>query len=172
MIDASDPEFIRLLARLKLSVRRQLEYNIDLARLQKDAQQALEVLKEIEDMAEDEELLALILRLRAIIMQNSSKDVLERRKSPILLSRKILPTCALTDLAHGVDERQPQRSSRSNHACITAAAACCNPASCARAWRRSSSGRRPQARISSMLPMSQRSSREGATSRWNCQAIA
>ena len=46
MIDASDPEFIRLLARLKLSVRRQLEYNIDLARLQKDAQQALEVLKE------------------------------------------------------------------------------------------------------------------------------
>ena len=60
MIDASDPEFIRLLARLKLSVRRQLEYNIDLARLQKDAQQALEVLKEIEDMAEDG---ALILRL-------------------------------------------------------------------------------------------------------------
>ena len=50
MIDASDPEFIRLLARLKLSVRRQLEYNIDLARLQKDAQQALEVLKEIEDV--------------------------------------------------------------------------------------------------------------------------
>ncbi|CUB06881.1 MAG: hypothetical protein KBB07_07085 [Tepidiphilus sp.] len=80
MIDASDPEFIRLLARLKLSVRRQLEYNIDLARLQKDAQQALEVLKEIEDMAEDEELLALILRLRAIIMQNSSKDVLEKEK--------------------------------------------------------------------------------------------
>jgi len=74
MIDASDPEFIRLLARLKLSVRRQLGRNIDLALLQKDVQQALEVLQEIEDIAEDEELITLTLHLRAKMMQKASKD--------------------------------------------------------------------------------------------------
>ncbi len=61
-------EHARLLARFKLQVRRQLDQSIDLDRLVQDPDYARTRLAEIEDLAEDEELLVMVLTLRDILM--------------------------------------------------------------------------------------------------------
>ncbi|WP_028875420.1 hypothetical protein [Tepidiphilus margaritifer] len=70
----TNSEVIRLMARLKLMVRRQLGRNIDLTPLQSDPQRALDALKDIEDMAEDEDLISIIIQLRAILLSKASQD--------------------------------------------------------------------------------------------------
>jgi len=57
-------ETVRLLARFKLQVRRSLDRGVDLKALAADAAYAEEVLADVEERAEDEELLVLVLRLR------------------------------------------------------------------------------------------------------------
>ncbi|WP_142809438.1 hypothetical protein [Tepidiphilus olei] len=84
MIDAKDPEFVRLLARLKLNVRRHLGHSIDLSRLQADAQQLLDALAEIENLAEEEELMTLVLQVRALVIQKSSRTVADNPPDPPL----------------------------------------------------------------------------------------
>jgi len=61
-------EHARLLARFKLQVRRQLDQSVDLDRLVQDADYARTRLAEIEDLAEDEELLVMLLTLRDILV--------------------------------------------------------------------------------------------------------
>jgi hypothetical protein len=57
-------ETVRLLARFKLQVRRSLDLGVDLKALAADADYAERILGEIEERAEDEELLVMVLRLR------------------------------------------------------------------------------------------------------------
>ncbi|GAA5174317.1 hypothetical protein GCM10025771_03770 [Niveibacterium umoris] len=57
-------EHARLLARFKLQVRRQLDQSVDLDRLVQDAEYARTRLAEIEDLADDEDLLVMLLTLR------------------------------------------------------------------------------------------------------------
>ncbi|THF66575.1 hypothetical protein E6C76_07020 [Pseudothauera nasutitermitis] len=57
-------ETARLLARFKLQVRRSLGMAVDLAALTGDTQYATKVLREVEDWADDEELLLMVVRLR------------------------------------------------------------------------------------------------------------
>ena len=57
-------ETVRLLARFKLQVRRNFDRAVDLKALSEDRAYAESVLSEIEDLAEDEELLVMVLRLR------------------------------------------------------------------------------------------------------------
>ncbi|MCX8145821.1 MAG: hypothetical protein N3C59_05760 [Azovibrio sp.] len=64
----ADPyELPRLLARLKLQVRRVLNQSVDLEALRQDPEYARRRLAELEALAEDEELLVLILRLRELL---------------------------------------------------------------------------------------------------------
>ncbi|WP_303785854.1 hypothetical protein [Azovibrio restrictus] len=63
-----DPyELPRLLARLKLQVRRLLNQSVDLEKLSRDPEYARQRLAEIEELAGDEELLVLVLRLRDLL---------------------------------------------------------------------------------------------------------
>lgn len=64
---ADSYELPRLMARLKLQVRRQLNQSVDLARLSHDPDYMRQRLAELEDQAADEELLVLILRLRELL---------------------------------------------------------------------------------------------------------
>lgn len=57
-------ETARLLARFKLQVRRSIDMAVDLAALVDDAGYAEKLLREVEDRAEDEELLLMVIRLR------------------------------------------------------------------------------------------------------------
>ncbi|THF63535.1 hypothetical protein E6O51_04325 [Pseudothauera rhizosphaerae] len=57
-------ETARLLARFKLQVRRSLDMAVDLAALTADEQYAEKLLHEVEERAEDEELLLMVVRLR------------------------------------------------------------------------------------------------------------
>ena len=58
-----------LMARLKLHARKQLGILVDLAQLQADADYASASLRTIEDQAEDETLLVLVVRLRAKLVK-------------------------------------------------------------------------------------------------------
>ena len=61
----ADPyELPRLLARFKLQVRRLLNQTVDLEKLARDSDYARLRLAEVEDQADDEELLVMVLRLR------------------------------------------------------------------------------------------------------------
>lgn len=60
-------EQLRLLARLKLQVRRELDQAVDLERMKREPQYALSRLAEIEESAADEELLVTVLRLREML---------------------------------------------------------------------------------------------------------
>lgn len=63
-----DPiELPRLLARFKLQVRRLLNQTVDLEKLSSDPEYARERLALIEDCADDEDLLVLVLRLREML---------------------------------------------------------------------------------------------------------
>ncbi|WP_083651384.1 hypothetical protein [Azonexus hydrophilus] len=57
-------EMAQLLARFKLQVKRNLGASVDLERLTREPAYARQRLNEIEDAAEDEDLLVLVLRLR------------------------------------------------------------------------------------------------------------
>ena len=64
----ADPyELPRLLARLKLQVRRLLNQSVDLEKLSRDPEHARQRLAELEELAGDEELLVLVLRLRDLL---------------------------------------------------------------------------------------------------------
>lgn len=67
-------EHARLLARFKLQVRRQLGQSVDLDRLVQDAEYARTRLAEIEDLADDEELLVMLLTLREQILPRSAAN--------------------------------------------------------------------------------------------------
>lgn len=61
-------ETTRLLARFKLQVRRALDQSVNLDQLANDPAYAKARLAEIEDAAEDEDLLVMVLRLRALLL--------------------------------------------------------------------------------------------------------
>lgn len=61
-------ELLRLLARLKLQVRRELDQSVDLDKLKNDPEYARSRLTEIEDATSDEDLLVLVLRLREMLL--------------------------------------------------------------------------------------------------------
>lgn len=70
-MDATPPdplETARLLARFKLQVRRALDQPVNLEQLANDPAYAKARLGEIEDAAEDEDLLVMVLRLRALLL--------------------------------------------------------------------------------------------------------
>lgn len=70
-MDATPPdplETARLLARFKLQVRRALDQSVNLEQLANDPAYAKTRLAEIEDAAEDEDLLVMVLRLRALLL--------------------------------------------------------------------------------------------------------
>jgi len=64
-------EEIRLLARFKLQVRRLLNQSVDLEKLRNDPVYAADCLARVEEKADDEELLVLALRLRAMLVPRS-----------------------------------------------------------------------------------------------------
>lgn len=61
-------ELMQLMARFKLQVRRQLNQLVDLDLLKTDSTYARTRLSEIENLADDEELLMMVLRLRSILL--------------------------------------------------------------------------------------------------------
>ncbi|WP_035383311.1 hypothetical protein [Ferriphaselus sp. R-1] len=61
-------ELMQLMARFKLQVRRQLNQLVDLDLLKTDSAYARTRLSEIENLADDEELLMMVLRLRGILL--------------------------------------------------------------------------------------------------------
>lgn len=61
-------ETAQLLARFKLQVKRALGQTIDLERMTREADYARQRLAEIEEAAEDEQLLVLVLRLRDLLL--------------------------------------------------------------------------------------------------------
>ncbi len=63
-------ETARLLARFKLMVRRSLDRSVNLAAMQADPVQAA-VLDEIEEPADDEELLTMVVRLRERLLASA-----------------------------------------------------------------------------------------------------
>ena len=65
MTTETDFDTAVLMARLKLHARKQLGITVDLAQLEADADYASATLRAIEDEADDETLLVLVVRLRA-----------------------------------------------------------------------------------------------------------
>ena len=61
-------EMAQLLARFKLQVKRNLGASVDLERLTREPAYARQRLSEIEDAAEDEDLLIMVLRLRDLLL--------------------------------------------------------------------------------------------------------
>jgi hypothetical protein len=61
-------EMAQLLARFKLQAKRTLGESVDLERLTRDTAYARQRLNEIEDIADDEDLLIMVLRLRDYLL--------------------------------------------------------------------------------------------------------
>jgi hypothetical protein len=77
-------ESARLLARLKLQVRRKLDQPVDLARLLADGTYAEARLRELEEAADDEELLVLILMTRERLLPvRAERKSAEAAKAPV-----------------------------------------------------------------------------------------
>lgn len=66
-------ETAKLLARFKLKVRRTLDRSVDLDALGRDPAYAIQTLKEIEDLAEDEDLLVMVIQLRSLLGPRSGE---------------------------------------------------------------------------------------------------
>jgi len=66
-----DIEMLRLMARLKLQVRRELNQSVDLGQMKCDPSYAQKRLSEIEEETGDEELLVLVLRLREMLVPSN-----------------------------------------------------------------------------------------------------
>lgn len=79
-------ELIRLLARFKLQVRRQLDQTVDLYQLEHDPAYAKSRLAAIEDLADDEELLIMVLRLRELL-QPATAPVIQPPPAPAASAR-------------------------------------------------------------------------------------
>lgn len=75
MDEPSRIELIRLLAKFKLQVRRQLNQTVDLYQLENDVAYARDRLSEIEDEADDEELLVMVLHLRELLVPRSAPTI-------------------------------------------------------------------------------------------------
>lgn len=69
-MDAQQTELVRLLASFKLTVKKSLQKSVDLEALAKDAAYAKKCLAEVEEAAESEELLVLVLKLRELLVFN------------------------------------------------------------------------------------------------------
>lgn len=67
-------ELMQLMARFKLQVRRQLDQLVDLDRIKSDSAYARTKLSEIENLADDEELLMMVLRLRNLLLSAAPVD--------------------------------------------------------------------------------------------------
>lgn len=61
-------EKIKLLAKFKLMVKQQLKKNVDLEKLTGNAEYARAVLHELEDAANDEEMLLMVLHMREVLL--------------------------------------------------------------------------------------------------------
>ena len=70
-------ETARLLARFKLMVRRSLDRSVNLAAMQADPVQAAAVLDEVEELADDEELLTMVVRLRERLLASAPEALRE-----------------------------------------------------------------------------------------------
>lgn len=70
-------ETARLLARFKLMVRRSLDRSVNLAAMQANPVQAAAVLDEIEELADDEELLTMVVRLRERLLASAPEALRE-----------------------------------------------------------------------------------------------
>ncbi|HJV28346.1 MAG TPA: hypothetical protein VJ673_21900 [Aromatoleum sp.] len=68
-MSTEDIELLRLLARFKLQLRRLHDRAVDLAALMADRDYADAILSDIEDLTDDEELLVLVLQLRARLLK-------------------------------------------------------------------------------------------------------
>lgn len=69
-------ETAQLLARFKLQVKRALGQTVDLERLTREPLYARQRLNELEDAADDEELLVMVLRLRDLLLPvNAASEV-------------------------------------------------------------------------------------------------
>lgn len=79
-------ELIRLLARFKLQVRRQLDQTVDLYQLEHDTTYARSRLAAIEDLADDEELLVMVLRLRELLLPEAA-PVIQQPPAPAASAR-------------------------------------------------------------------------------------
>jgi len=66
-------EMATLLARFKLKVRRDLGLSVDLSAMSADKAYAEKSLKEVEELAEDEDLLVMVIRLRHLLGQGGAK---------------------------------------------------------------------------------------------------
>lgn len=107
----ADPyELPRLLSRFKLQVRRLLNQQVDLEKLTREPEYARQRLAEIEDLAEDEELLVLVLRLRDLLfppeVQTPPRPSPSRRRWRGLLPR---PGGGITASAPGPGKARPGR---------------------------------------------------------------
>lgn len=68
-------EMAQLLARFKLQAKRTLGESVDLERLTRDPAYARQRLNEIEDLADDEDLLIMVLRLRDYLLSAVTEQV-------------------------------------------------------------------------------------------------
>lgn len=75
-------ELMQLMARFKLQVRRQLNQLVDLDRLKTDSVYARTRLSEIENLADEEELLMMVLRLRSILLPVAPPPQLKEVEPP------------------------------------------------------------------------------------------
>jgi len=77
-------ETAQLLARFKLQVKRTLGELVDLERLTREPAYARQRLNEIEDAAEDEDLLIMVLRLRDLLLPVSSDSEVIVPSEPVV----------------------------------------------------------------------------------------
>ena len=75
-------ETAQLLARFKLHVKRALGQSVDLERLAREPSYARQRLSEIEEAAEDEELLVMVLRMRDLLLPFTPEPQLSEVSPP------------------------------------------------------------------------------------------
>lgn len=86
-------ELTRLLAKFKLSVRRQLDLSVNLERLQNEPDYAREQFATLEELIEDEELLVTLLTLRERLVPRAL-SLPAAEPEPPALAAESLPTQA------------------------------------------------------------------------------
>lgn len=84
-------ERAQLLARFKLNVKRALGQTVDLDALVRDADYARKRLAEIEEDAEDEELLVMVLRVRDLLMPVSIAPEADVPSAPAVVEPQAAP---------------------------------------------------------------------------------
>lgn len=84
-------ETAQLLARFKLQVKRTLAQTVDLEQLARDPAYARQRLAEIEDAAEDEDLLIMVVRLRDLLVPPAMGAPIEAAPLPPATEKKQTP---------------------------------------------------------------------------------